>query len=72
LTRIARTKGMLSGQGIDVYLSNNVARLEGTVRTPGDCVLLASVLALEPGVRQIDNRLVAEGSGTLSSNRKSR
>jgi hypothetical protein len=72
LTRLARTNGMLSGQGIDVYLSNDIALLLGTVRTPGDCVLLANVLALEPAVRQIDNRLAAEGSGTLSSNRKSR
>ncbi len=72
LTRIARTKGMLSGHGIDVYLSNNMALLQGTVRTPGDRVLLANVLALEPEVRQIDNRLVVEGYGTLSSNRESR
>jgi hypothetical protein len=72
LMRIARAKGMLAGKGIDVYLSNNIALLQGTVRTPGDCILLANVLALEPEVRQIDNRLVVEGSGTLSSNRKSR
>ena len=61
LTQIARSKGMLPGQGIDVYLSNNIALLHGTVRTLSDCVLLAKVLALEPGVRQIDNRLVAFG-----------
>ncbi len=67
LTRIARSKGMLSGQGIDVYLSNDIARVQGTVRTAHDCVLLPSVLALEPDVRQIDNRLVVEGSGTVSS-----
>lgn len=72
LTRLARTKGMLSGQGIDVYWSNNMVLLQGTVRTPSDCVRLANVLALEPGVRQIDNRLVAEGSGALSSTRESR
>jgi hypothetical protein len=72
LTRIARTKGMLSGPGIDVYLGNNTALLQGTVRTSGDCAVLASILALEPEVGQIDNRLIAEGSGTLSSNRKSR
>ncbi len=67
LTRIARSKGMLSSQGIDVYLSNNIARLQGAVRTPGDGILLASILGLEPGVRQIDNRLVVEGPGTPSS-----
>jgi hypothetical protein len=71
LTRIARTKGILVGQGIDVYLSNSIAILQGTVRTSGDCALLASVLALEPEVRQIDNRLVAEGAGAISSNCKS-
>ena len=67
MTRIARSKGMLSGQGIDVYLSNDTARVQGTVRTAHDCVLLPSVLALEPDVRQIDNRLVVEGSGTASA-----
>jgi hypothetical protein len=72
LTRIARATGMLSGQGIDVYLGSNVALLQGTVRKPDDCVLLANVLALEPEVQRIDNRLVAEGSGTLLSNRKNR
>ena len=61
MTQIARSKGMLPGQGIDVYLSNNIALLHGTVRTPGDSVLLANVLALEPEVLQIDNRLVAFG-----------
>ena len=61
LTQIARSKGLLSGPGIDVYLGNNVVLLQGAVRTPSDCVLLASVLALEPEVRQIDNRLVAIG-----------
>ena len=62
LTRIARSKGMLSGEGIDVYMSNRAARLEGVVRTPANRVLLANVLALEPEVRQIDNRLVPEGN----------
>jgi hypothetical protein len=61
LTQIARSKGMLPGQGIDVYLSNSIALVHGTVRTPSDCVLLANVLATEPEVRQIDNRLVAFG-----------
>ena len=61
MTQIARSKGLLSGPGIDVYLGNNVALMQGAVCTPSDCVLLASVLALEPEVRQIDNRLVAIG-----------
>jgi len=67
LTRIARSKGMLVGRGIDVYLSNNVALLQGTVPTAADRALLANVTALEPEVRQIDNRLVTEGGGPLSS-----
>jgi hypothetical protein len=71
LTRLARSKGVLSGNGIDVYLSNKAALVEGAVRTPGARVLLANILALEPEVTHIDNRLVAEGSGMLSSNRKS-
>ena len=54
-------QGHAPRSGIDVYLSNNIALLHGTVRTLSDCVLLAKVLALEPGVRQIDNRLVAFG-----------
>ncbi|MGO9110977.1 MAG: hypothetical protein ACLP9L_17280 [Thermoguttaceae bacterium] len=62
LTQIARSKGLLAGPGIDVYLSNNnVALLQGAVGTPGDCVMLAKVLALEPEVQQIENRLVAIG-----------
>ena len=57
LTQIARTKGLLFGPAIDVYLSNNVALMQGAVGTPGDCVLMAKVLALEPEVLQIDNRV---------------
>jgi hypothetical protein len=67
MTRIARSKNMLASQGIDVYVSNNVARLQGAVRTPAAGVLLANVLALEPQVWQIDNQLVVEGSGTPAS-----
>jgi hypothetical protein len=58
---------MLAGQDIDVYMSDNVARVQGAVRTPADCVLLKNVLALEPEVRQIDNRLVPAASGTPSN-----
>jgi hypothetical protein len=72
LTRIARAKGMLSGEGIDVYLSNSGAILRGTVRAPGNSVLLANLLALEPEVQQIDNQLVVEGTGTPSSARTGR
>ena len=39
----------------------------GAVHTPQDRVLLANVLALEPEVSLIDNRLVVEGSGTPAS-----
>jgi hypothetical protein len=65
LTRFARTKGVLAGQGLDVYLSGTTARVEGAVRTPHDRVLLATILGLEPAVRQIDNRLIVEAAGTL-------
>ena len=71
LTRIALAKGMLSDHGIDVYLSNHVALVQGAVRTSGDSVLLANVLALEPEVRRIDNRLIAHGAGLISSSDKS-
>jgi hypothetical protein len=67
LTRIARSKGILAGQAIDVYLSNNVALVQGAVHRPGDRVLLANVLNLEPEVSRIDNRLVVEGASTAAS-----
>ncbi len=67
LTRIARSKGILAGRSIDVYLSNHVARIQGVVRSPADAVLLANVLALEPDVQRIDNRLVPVGVGGPSS-----
>lgn len=67
LTRIARDKGMLSSRGIDVYLGNRVARLQGIVRTAGDRDLLANVVGLEPEVQAIDNRLVVEGAAAVSS-----
>jgi hypothetical protein len=60
MTMIARNKDMLVGRGIEVYLSNNVAQLKGTVRTPADRILLGNVLSLQPGVSYIDNQLVAE------------
>ena len=62
LTQIARTKGLLFGPAIDVYVSNNVALMQGAVGTPGDSTQLATALAHEPGVLRIDNRLVALGS----------
>ena len=61
MTQVARSKGLLSGPGINVYLGNNVTILQGAVGTPNDCVMLAHLLALEPKVGQIDNRLVAIG-----------
>ena len=58
ITRIARSKNMLSGQDpIDVYMSNGVALVQGSVRTRDAGVLLLNILSLEPQVRQIDNRL---------------
>ena len=57
ITSIARARGMLASQGISVYLSNDIALLQGTVRTPSDRDTLASVLSLEPDVYRIDNRL---------------
>jgi hypothetical protein len=71
LTRIARSKGMLTGQGIDVYVGNVVTLVRGNVRLPSDRVLLARILALEPGVRQIDNRLVAKEPDAPAADRSS-
>ncbi len=63
LTSIARTRGMLVGKGINVYLGDNVALLQGTARTPNDRNTLANVLSLEPGVGHIDNRLLVRANG---------
>ncbi len=71
LTRIARAKGMLSGPSLNVYLGNQIALLQGSVRSAGDRTLLANIIGLEPEVRQIDNELVAEGAGAVSLTRKS-
>ena len=62
LTQIARTKGLLFGPAIDIYVSNNVALIQGAVGTPSDSTQLATALAREPGIVRIDNRLVALGS----------
>jgi hypothetical protein len=59
-TRIARTRGMSAGPVINVYLSGNVALLQGVVRTAGDRTVIGNVLGLEPNVSQIDNRLVVQ------------
>jgi hypothetical protein len=72
LTRIGRRTNAIAGQGIAVYLSNNVAVLEGTVRTSGDRTLLANILSLEPNVRRIDNRLIVKGSDAVSADHESR
>jgi hypothetical protein len=69
LTRLARSRDMLVGERIDVYLSNEVALLRGTVRSSLDRATLANVLSLEPGVSQIDNQLEVAAPGDLSSNR---
>jgi hypothetical protein len=63
LTSLARDKGMLVGKGINVYISNDVAVVQGTVRTPADSAVLASVLGLEPEVEHIDNRLSVSTMG---------
>ena len=62
MTQIARTKGLLFGPTIDIYVSNNVALIQGAVGTTSDSTQLATALAHEPGVLRIDNRLVALGS----------
>ena len=62
MTQIARTKDLLFGPAIDVYVSNNVALIQGAVGTTSDSTQLATALAHEPGVLRIDNRLVALGS----------
>jgi hypothetical protein len=63
LTRIARSRGMLVGKGINVYMSDDIALVQGTVRTPADSSALASVLSLEPNVEHVDNRLAVGGTG---------
>jgi hypothetical protein len=63
LTGIARSRGMLVGKGINVYVSNDVALVQGTVRTSADSAALASVLGLEPDVEHIDNRLSVAAAG---------
>ncbi len=63
LTSIARNRDMLVGKDINVYLSNDVALVQGTVRTPADSAMLASVLGLEPDVEHIDNRLSVAAMG---------
>ena len=68
LTQIASSKGMLSGEGIDVFVSNDITILRGAVHTAGNRALLANLLALEPEVQQIDNQLVVDGAGPLSAN----
>ena len=67
LTRIARMHRMLTGEAIDVYLSGNTALVQGVVRTAADRRVLGNVLGLEPDVSRIDNRLVVQGYGSLSS-----
>jgi hypothetical protein len=62
LTRIARTKNMLAGRGIDVYLRGDTALVQGAVRTSGDRALLANVVRLEPDVSRIDNQLTVPGA----------
>jgi hypothetical protein len=59
MTEIARRSGLLRSPVIDVYLSHNVALLQGAVGTSSDSALLASALALNRGLLRVDNRLVA-------------
>ncbi|MCC6126394.1 MAG: hypothetical protein IT426_15660 [Pirellulales bacterium] len=66
MTRIARDRGMLVGREIEVSIHGDIAVLQGTVHTPGEAVLLATVLSLEPKVRRIDNRLATEGNAANS------
>ena len=61
LTRIARFRGMLAGSGVDVYLSGDVALVQGLVRTAANRTVLGNVLGLEPDVSRIDNRLAVQG-----------
>jgi hypothetical protein len=68
LTRIARFRGMLSGSGIDVYLSGDVALVQGVVRTAANRTVLGNVLGLEPDVSRIDNRLAVQGHSSRPSN----
>lgn len=61
LTRIARTRGMLAGPAIDVYLSGDTAVMQGVVRSAAHRTVLRNVLGLDPNVSRIDDRLVVRG-----------
>ncbi len=57
VTRVAQGRNLLAGQGINVYVSDHLAVLQGAVRTADYRDLLANVVNLEPGVWQVENRL---------------
>lgn len=62
ITRVARQRGILEGERIDVSVGGNIARLEGAVRTAHDRQLLANIVGLEPTVYAVDNRLVVRSA----------
>jgi hypothetical protein len=72
LTQIARDRGMLAGQRIEVSLYGDIALVQGTVLTSGDRTVLANVLSLEPRVQRIDNRLKTEENNASLGNLKNR
>jgi hypothetical protein len=59
VTRVAQSRNLLAGQGINVYVSNHVAVLQGTVRSADDGATLANVVNLEPNIWHVENRLTA-------------
>jgi hypothetical protein len=63
MTAVADTGRMLAGKSINVYLSNGVAMIQGTVHSDNDRNMLAQVLSMEPEVIYIDNRLAPETAG---------
>jgi hypothetical protein len=69
VTRVALSRKLLVGQGVNVYVGNHVAVLQGTVRTADGGATLANVVNLEPNIWQVENRLTvarpaANGAGT--------
>ncbi len=55
--RLERTGAIKLAAPLDVQLADGVAVVRGTVASEHDRLLLAQLLALEPGVRRVDNQL---------------
>jgi len=61
VTRLARAGGVYTPSGITVSLGNGFAVVQGTVGAAGDRALISNLVALEPGIWQVDNQLTVLG-----------